>query len=55
MACRDQGSLTIRAFRGFVIEGRKRACVWSNDRWEDVLFMGILQDEWIERISVFDQ
>ncbi|KAF8440891.1 acyl-CoA N-acyltransferase, partial [Boletus edulis BED1] len=27
--------------RGFVIdiEGRKRASVWSNDRWEDVLFM----------------
>ncbi|KAN0087702.1 Acyl-CoA N-acyltransferase [Tylopilus felleus] len=40
---------------GFVIEGRKRACVWLNDRWEDVLFMGILHDEWIERISVLEQ
>ena len=48
-------SLIIRGLRGFVIEGRKRACVWSNNRWEDVLLMGILRDEWIEKISILDQ
>ena len=41
--------------RGFVIEGRKRACVWSIDRWQDMLLMGILRDEWIERISILEQ
>jgi hypothetical protein len=55
MTCYDQGPLTIRALSGFVIEGRKRACVWLNNRWEDVLFMGILRDEWIERISILEQ
>ncbi|KIK97068.1 hypothetical protein PAXRUDRAFT_32013 [Paxillus rubicundulus Ve08.2h10] len=40
---------------GFIMEGRKRAAVWTNNRWEDVLFMGILRDEWIERISILEQ
>ncbi|KAG1776202.1 acyl-CoA N-acyltransferase [Suillus placidus] len=31
---------------GFVMEGRKRQAVWMDDRWEDVLTMGILRDEW---------
>jgi len=51
----NQRAVAVYEKAGFVIEGRKRACVWSNDRWEDVLFMGILRDEWIERISILDQ
>ncbi|KAG1729939.1 acyl-CoA N-acyltransferase [Suillus lakei] len=31
---------------GFVMEGRKRQAVWMDNRWEDVLTMGILRDEW---------
>ncbi|KIJ62728.1 hypothetical protein HYDPIDRAFT_41856 [Hydnomerulius pinastri MD-312] len=40
---------------GFVMEGRKRACVWANNRWEDTLFMGVLRDEWIVRLSILQQ
>ncbi|KAF8133939.1 acyl-CoA N-acyltransferase [Boletus edulis] len=53
-ACNER-AVTVYEKAGFVIEGRKRASVWSNDRWEDVLFMGILRDEWIERISILEQ
>ncbi|KAF9221487.1 acyl-CoA N-acyltransferase [Gyrodon lividus] len=40
---------------GFMMEGRKRASAWTNNRWEDVLFMGILRDEWIEKLSILYQ
>ncbi|KAF9236487.1 acyl-CoA N-acyltransferase [Melanogaster broomeanus] len=40
---------------GFVMEGRKRAAVWTNNQWEDVLSMGLLQDEWVEKLSILDQ
>jgi len=53
-ACNER-AVAVYEKAGFVIEGRKRACVWSNNRWEDVLFMGILRDEWVERISLLEQ
>ncbi|KAF5373893.1 hypothetical protein D9758_000790 [Tetrapyrgos nigripes] len=31
---------------GFIEEGRKRKCNWVNGRWEDIISMGILEDEW---------
>ncbi|OJA09327.1 hypothetical protein AZE42_05458 [Rhizopogon vesiculosus] len=31
---------------GFVMEGRKRQALWMDNRWEDVLSMGILREEW---------
>lgn len=38
----------IRAYRacGFVEEGRQRDQVWSNGRYDDVVYMGILRQEW---------
>ena len=34
---------------GFVAEGRLRSHVWSNGRYIDLLYMGILQSEWLLR------
>ncbi|KAH8885426.1 GNAT family acetyltransferase [Thozetella sp. PMI_491] len=31
---------------GFVLEGRKRSCVWFNGGWHDHLIFGMLEDEW---------
>jgi RimJ/RimL family protein N-acetyltransferase len=38
----------IRAYQacGFVHEGRLRAHVWSNGAYVDLLYMGVLRDEW---------
>lgn len=38
----------LRAYRacGFVEEGRQRAHVWSNGRYDDLVLMGLLQTEW---------
>jgi RimJ/RimL family protein N-acetyltransferase len=38
----------IRAYQacGFVEEGRLRAHVWSNGAYVDLVYMGILRDEW---------
>lgn len=38
----------IRAYRacGFVEEGRLRAHVWSNNAYDDLVYMGILKEEW---------
>ena len=38
----------IRCYRacGFVEEGRLREHVWSNGRYEDLIYMGVLRDEW---------
>lgn len=39
----------IRSYRacGFVEEGRQRQHVWSNGRYDDMILMGVLRDEWI--------
>lgn len=41
----------IRAYRvcGFVEEGRLRQHVWSNGRYVDAVYMGVLRDEWLAR------
>lgn len=31
---------------GFVLEGRKRKCIWFNGEWHDQLTYGMLEDEW---------
>lgn len=31
---------------GFVEEGRKRQANWIDGKWEDVVSMGILKEEW---------
>ena len=38
----------IRAYRacGFIEEGRLRAHVWSNGRYDDLVVMGLLYDDW---------
>lgn len=36
---------------GFIMEGRKRQAVWMDNRWEDLLTMGILRDEWERRCN----
>jgi RimJ/RimL family protein N-acetyltransferase len=38
----------IRSYRacGFVEEGRQRAQVWSNGAYIDLVYMGVLRDEW---------
>jgi hypothetical protein len=37
--------------RGFVEEGRKRRVNWVDGKWQDSIIMGILEDEWRERIA----
>lgn len=41
----------IRAYRacGFVEEGRQRAHVWSDGRYDDLVLMGVLAAEWLAR------
>ena len=41
----------IRAYRacGFIEEGRLRAHVWSAGRYVDLVYMGVLRDEWQSR------
>lgn len=41
----------IRAYRacGFVEEGRLRRHVWSDGAYDDLVFMGILREEWEQR------
>ena len=43
----------IRSYRacGFVEEGRLRQHLWSNGRYVDAVYMGILVEEWRERNS----
>lgn len=43
-----QNSRAIRAYQacGFVEEGRLRAHVWSNGAYDDLIVMGLFQDEW---------
>lgn len=43
-----------RAYRacGFVEEGRLRAHVWNNGQYIDLVYMGILRDEWVKRPTV---
>ncbi len=38
----------VRAYRacGFVEEGRLRQHVWSNGAYDDLLYMGVMRDEW---------
>jgi RimJ/RimL family protein N-acetyltransferase len=36
---------------GFVEEGRLRAHVWSNGSYDDLVYMGVLRDEWLARPS----
>ncbi|KAJ6000092.1 hypothetical protein N7481_000501 [Penicillium waksmanii] len=31
---------------GFVLEGRRRECLWKGGRWWDLIHMGILAHEW---------
>jgi hypothetical protein len=35
-------------FRGFKLEWRKRRGNWVDGYWEDILIMGVLDDEWAE-------
>lgn len=41
----------IRTYRaaGFAEEGRQRGHVWSNGRYIDLVYMGVLRDEWKRR------
>lgn len=41
----ERGIRTYRAC-GFVEEGRLRRHVWSNGAYDDLVFMGVLADEW---------
>lgn len=34
-------------FRGFKEEGRIRKGVWIEGAWEDIILMGILEEEWV--------
>ena len=44
----ERGISTYQAC-GFVEEGRLRRHVWSNGRYDDAVFMGVLRDEWQQR------
>lgn len=37
--------------RGFIEEGRRRKSTWVNGKWEDLIAMGILEDEWEWKVS----
>ena len=43
----------IRAYKGsgFIEEGRLRSHVWSRGQYEDLVYMGILRDEWSTRLG----
>jgi RimJ/RimL family protein N-acetyltransferase len=43
----------IRAYRacGFVEEGRQRAHVWSNGRYDDLVLMGLLLEDWQKQVE----
>lgn len=47
----DNNERTIRAYRacGFVEEGRLRQQVWGNGQYLDLVYMGILREEWEQR------
>ncbi len=49
--CHAANERGIGAYRacGFVEEGRLRRHVWSNGRYDDAVYMGILRDEWEAR------
>jgi len=32
--------------RGFLEEGRKRGGNWAEGHWEDIIYMGVLEEEW---------
>lgn len=36
---------------GFIEEGRKRQFIWANGRYHDAIIMGILAEEWREKIK----
>ena len=44
----------IRAYRacGLVAEGRQRAQVWCDGRYDDLVLMGLLRDEWRRGVTV---
>lgn len=41
--------LSFLSRRGFTEEGRIRKGVWIEGAWEDIILMGILDEEWAER------
>lgn len=43
---RSAGADPVFDYGGFVEEGRKRQSNWVNGAWEDVLSMGLLENEW---------
>jgi RimJ/RimL family protein N-acetyltransferase len=46
---RNERALRAYLACGFVEEGRLRHHVWSNGDYDDLVFMGILVDEWLEK------
>lgn len=37
---------------GFVLEGRQRQALWFDGKWRDLLWYGLLEDEWREKTEV---
>ncbi|CAL1712751.1 unnamed protein product [Somion occarium] len=37
---------------GFVVEATKRKCNWVEGEWRDIIFMGMLEEEWRARKEV---
>ncbi|KAG0700461.1 acyl-CoA N-acyltransferase [Suillus ampliporus] len=45
----NEAAIAVYKKIGFKEEGRKRRANWFDGHWEDVLSMGVLDEEWAER------
>ncbi|KAF9243134.1 hypothetical protein BU15DRAFT_86539 [Melanogaster broomeanus] len=42
-----EGNAAAKALYSKMKEGRKRRGNWAEGHWEDIIYMGILQEEWV--------
>jgi len=51
----NRSAIALYLIVGFVEEGRKRKGIWINGSWQDVISMGILEEEWAEKVRLGGQ
>ncbi|KZP30707.1 putative GNAT family acetyltransferase [Athelia psychrophila] len=48
----NEGARRLYEKLGFVAEGRQRQALWFDGRWWDMLYFGLLEEEWREKAEV---
>ncbi|KAF9468574.1 acyl-CoA N-acyltransferase [Collybia nuda] len=43
------GAVALYKKIGFIEEGRRRKSIWLNGTWQDSIYMGLLEEEWLRR------